>query len=204
MRSWLCVATAATTITLLSSSWAVAGQASESTVRVDRLASLAEVWAAVKYFHPYLGYREDIDWDAALLAVIPKVRAARTLGEYGEAIDSLLATLDDPVTRIVQSARSSVPTGPLATARPPAYRLTPEAPSSSRLATTSTHLMWPHSKPRWSLPPLTSRELRASSSTFGPRPPCRLTGEGSPRWCSVRGSSLGDYPPRHTPHPPNA
>ena len=65
MRSRLCAATVATAIVLLSSSWAVAGQASESTVRVGRLVSLAEVWAAVKYFHPYLGYRDDIDWDAA-------------------------------------------------------------------------------------------------------------------------------------------
>ena len=126
MRSRLCAATVATAITLLSSSWAVAGQASESTARVDRLASLAEVWAAVKYFHPYLGYREDIDWDAALLAVIPKVRAANTSEEYGTAIDSLLATLGDPVTRVVRGGRSPLQTDLQSSLPPPAHRLTPE------------------------------------------------------------------------------
>ena len=122
---WYAAAVAAV-LALLSSGWAVAGQTSESTVRVDRLASLAEVWASVKYFHPYLGYREDIDWDAALLAVIPKVRAANTREEYGEAVDALLAALGDPVTRIIPLAQSSVRAGPTSVARPPSYLLTPE------------------------------------------------------------------------------
>lgn len=40
--------------------------------RVDRLIALCRLWSAVKYFHPYLAYRQDIDWDAALVATIPQ------------------------------------------------------------------------------------------------------------------------------------
>ena len=48
--------------------------------RIARLAGLATVWGAVKYFHPFLAYR-DIDWDKALIETIPKVNAARTAQE---------------------------------------------------------------------------------------------------------------------------
>ena len=36
--------------------------------RVERLVGLCRLWGAVKYFHPYLAYRGDIDWDAVLVA----------------------------------------------------------------------------------------------------------------------------------------
>ena len=35
-------------------------------IRVERLAGLAKVWGTVKFFHPFLAYRE-IDWDKALV-----------------------------------------------------------------------------------------------------------------------------------------
>ena len=66
-------------------------------IRIERLAGLAKVWGAVKYFHPYLAYRE-IDWDNALIDTIPKVKAAKTPQEYTEAINLLLAVLNDTTT----------------------------------------------------------------------------------------------------------
>ena len=54
--------------------------------RVDRLIALCKLWSAVKYFHPYRAYRQDIDWDAALVAVIPKVGTAQNAGEYATAV----------------------------------------------------------------------------------------------------------------------
>ena len=68
-----------------------------STATTERLAGLCRVWGAAKYFHPWTAYK-DVDWDAALVAAIPKVRAAQNGGEYKAAIDGLLATLHDPVT----------------------------------------------------------------------------------------------------------
>src|ERR1044071_7657136 len=66
--------------------------------RVERLVGLAKVWGAVKYFHPYLAYRE-IDWDKALVEAIPKVQAAKTPQGYQAALNRMLAALGHPSTR---------------------------------------------------------------------------------------------------------
>ncbi len=49
--------------------------------QTERLAALGRLWGAVKFFHPFLAYKE-IDWDAALVKAIPSVKAARTPSEY--------------------------------------------------------------------------------------------------------------------------
>jgi C-terminal processing protease CtpA/Prc len=67
-------------------------------VRIARLAGLAKVWGTVKYFHPFLAYR-DIDWDKALVETIPKVNAARSAQEYQAALNQMLAVLNDNSTR---------------------------------------------------------------------------------------------------------
>ncbi len=68
------------------------------TARIERLVGLAKVWGNVKYFHPFLAYR-DIDWDKALVETIPKVNAAKNSQEYAAAINSMLAILGDKNTR---------------------------------------------------------------------------------------------------------
>lgn len=67
-------------------------------IRVERLAGLAKVWGTVKFFHPFLAYRE-IDWDKALVETIPRVNAAKTPQEYEAAVNSMLAALGDKNTR---------------------------------------------------------------------------------------------------------
>ena len=79
------------------------------TVRIDRLVSLCRVWGAVKYFHPALAYR-DIDWDAALVRAIPRIRASSSDGEFAAAVQSMLETLGDPVTRVVDGSRGGAVT----------------------------------------------------------------------------------------------
>lgn len=66
--------------------------------RVARLVGLAKVWGTVKYFHPFLAYRE-IDWDKALIEAIPKVNAAKSAQEYEAALNQMLAVLNDAPTR---------------------------------------------------------------------------------------------------------
>jgi C-terminal processing protease CtpA/Prc len=66
--------------------------------RISRLVGLAKVWGTVKYFHPYLAYRE-IDWDKALIETIPKVNAAKTPQDYQAALNQMLAVLNDKSTR---------------------------------------------------------------------------------------------------------
>jgi C-terminal processing protease CtpA/Prc len=79
-----------------------AQQLGDESARIDRLVGIAKLWAAVKYFHPYLAYRDDIDWDRALVEAIPKVDAARNQAEYEAAVAGMLNTLGDPATRVLE------------------------------------------------------------------------------------------------------
>ncbi|MFB3776403.1 MAG: S41 family peptidase [Bryobacteraceae bacterium] len=79
---------------------ASAGQAAVEAASVERLAALGKLWVSVKYFHPFLAYK-DIDWDTALLAALPKAAAARSTAEYASAVQSMLDVLGDPATRVV-------------------------------------------------------------------------------------------------------
>ena len=63
----------------------------------DRLVSTGRLWITVKYFHPYLAYR-DLDWDQALVDALPKIRAAGTMAEYEAAVRSMMHCLEDSVS----------------------------------------------------------------------------------------------------------
>ena len=67
--------------------------------KADRLLAVSKVWVTVKYFHPYLAYR-DIDWDKALVEALPKIRRAETEVEYSSAVGSMLGALHDPATYV--------------------------------------------------------------------------------------------------------
>jgi C-terminal processing protease CtpA/Prc len=76
---------------------------SQDAVTTKRLADLCRVWGSVKYFHPALAYRNDIDWDAALIKTIPKVREAQTAADYEAALQGMLEVLRDPSTRVFKT-----------------------------------------------------------------------------------------------------
>src|SRR5208283_1394038 len=101
---------------------AVAQQQGEESARIDRLVGLAKLWAAVKYFHPYLSYRGNIDWDAALIKVIPKVDAARTSAEYSAAVESMLSELGDPVTHVLNVPEPRTASSSQSTERQPTFQ----------------------------------------------------------------------------------
>jgi len=77
-------------------------------VRIGRLAALGKLWGVIKFFHPYLAYK-DMDWDAALVETIPKVNEAKSADEYRAAVTHMLSFLNDPNTRVVGQ-----PTAPVA------------------------------------------------------------------------------------------
>ena len=79
--------------------------------RIARIAGLARVWGTVKYFHPFLAYR-DIDWDKALVETIPKVNAAKTPQDYQAALNQMLAVLNDKSTRAEIETETKPPAGP--------------------------------------------------------------------------------------------
>ncbi|HEV7902834.1 MAG TPA: hypothetical protein VGO96_03245 [Pyrinomonadaceae bacterium] len=95
-------------------------QPSADDARIARLVGLAKVWGAVKYFHPFLAYR-DIDWDKALVETIPKVGAAKTPQEYQAAVNQMLAVLGDKSTRaeIETGTKAASPNQPAASAKEP-------------------------------------------------------------------------------------
>ena len=89
------------TLLLASHGWLVRGaqDSSVSATQLERLAALGKLWGTVKFFHPYLAYK-DIDWDAALIKAIPLVKAARTPDEYRQAVNTMLQALGDPATTV--------------------------------------------------------------------------------------------------------
>jgi len=79
---------------------------------LDRLAQVGRLWGTVRYLHPYLLYR-DIDWDAALVAALPRVEAAKSPEEYAAAVQGMLAALGDPVTRVLPAEADTDAVSPL-------------------------------------------------------------------------------------------
>src|SRR3569623_1012409 len=73
------------------------GQTSD--MRTERLVGLARVWNTVKYYHPYIADRM-IEWDKALVETIPEINAAQSDAEYANAVNDMLAALNDPVTKV--------------------------------------------------------------------------------------------------------
>jgi C-terminal processing protease CtpA/Prc len=67
--------------------------------RIARLASLGQLWVAIREFHPWLGYRS-LAWDSALTAAVPRVSAAPDRAAYAAAVAGMLSVLGDPVTRL--------------------------------------------------------------------------------------------------------
>lgn len=70
--------------------------------QTQRLAQLSRLYGHIKYFHPYLGYR-DINWDAAFAATAPRLIDAITEKEQAAVIQQMLEVLQDPVTKVVFS-----------------------------------------------------------------------------------------------------
>ncbi|HSE17012.1 MAG TPA: S41 family peptidase [Pyrinomonadaceae bacterium] len=98
-------------VSLLASAFCQTARAqSADDARIARLAGLAKVWGTVKYFHPYLAYR-NIDWDKALIETIPKVNAAKSAQDYQAALNQMLAVLNDKSTRADIETGTS-PVGP--------------------------------------------------------------------------------------------
>ncbi|HEY7034019.1 MAG TPA: S41 family peptidase [Thermomicrobiales bacterium] len=81
----------------------VAEESRLSAATVARLAGLGRLWGVVKFFHPALATGE-VDWDGALVSTVPLVLAANSADDYRRAVDHLLATLEDPVTRTLPPA----------------------------------------------------------------------------------------------------
>jgi len=77
---------------------------------LERTIAAGKLWATINFFHPYLAYRE-IEWDGAWLKAASKIESASGQKEYREAIESMLAVLNDPATHVVNKELELPPTG---------------------------------------------------------------------------------------------
>ncbi|HWU86437.1 MAG TPA: hypothetical protein VN253_04155, partial [Kofleriaceae bacterium] len=85
-----------------------AGAPAAAPDRMARLVGLAEVWLEARVAHPAM-LRGTIDLDAAAVAAIPKVEAAKTKQEYAAAIGGMLTVFQDAATRVEDPAAAPPP-----------------------------------------------------------------------------------------------
>ena len=107
-RDWLLALLAGLALSLFGSAPLGAQTSAADSVRIERLASLGRLWVSIRYFHPWLAYRP-IDWDAALVAAVPRVSAATDRAAYATAIQDMLGALGDPVTTLRPERRVEPP-----------------------------------------------------------------------------------------------
>jgi len=81
-------------------------QSSPSSASLERLETLGKLWAAVKYFHPRLGYDLALNWDQAILDAVPEVLGNADEGRYRATVERMLDRLEDSATRVVSSRTS--------------------------------------------------------------------------------------------------
>jgi C-terminal processing protease CtpA/Prc len=84
---------------VVSEASAQAPQPERERVRLERLEALGKLWGQVRYRHPWM-ISKRIDWDAAFMAAVPKVEAAKSSTEYAAAVQSMLDVLKDPATKV--------------------------------------------------------------------------------------------------------
>lgn len=74
-------------------------------LHLARMVALCKLWGFIKYYHPYLAYR-NIDWDRALVDAIPKIDSAKNNEELASAIQEMLNSLGDPATKVLINKKS--------------------------------------------------------------------------------------------------
>lgn len=70
---------------------------------VERVGAFGRLWATIKYFHPWLAWR-DVIWDEALVRTLPAALAARNHQDFARAVEEMLGALGDPATRVLRFA----------------------------------------------------------------------------------------------------
>src|ERR1043165_7417986 len=80
-------------------------QQSLTTQQINRLADAGKIYGYVKYFHPFLQYK-DINWDSAFAANVEGIIDAKNKEEYAAAIQRMFSSLDDKLTTAIVIPKS--------------------------------------------------------------------------------------------------
>jgi C-terminal processing protease CtpA/Prc len=75
-------------------------QSSLNRDQINRLADAGKVWGYIKYYHPYLQYK-NISWDSAFAATVPDILAAKNKDDYEKCVENLFSVINDPVTAVI-------------------------------------------------------------------------------------------------------
>jgi hypothetical protein len=79
--------------------------------QLNRLVDAGKVYGYIKYFHPWLQYK-DINWDSAFASNVPAIVNAKSSGEYKLVLQKLFSSLNDGLTTVANlngSAKSYSP-----------------------------------------------------------------------------------------------
>ncbi len=85
-------------ILLFASNFSFAQQ-SLNTEQMARLADVGKVYGYIKYFHPWLQYK-DINWDSAFAANVEGIINAKNKQEYAAVIQKIFSSLNDGLTTV--------------------------------------------------------------------------------------------------------
>jgi hypothetical protein len=76
-------------------------QQSLTAEQINRLSDAGKLYGYVKYFHPFLQYK-NINWDSAFAANVEGIINSTNANEYANALQKILSVLDDGTTRIAR------------------------------------------------------------------------------------------------------
>jgi len=91
---------------LIASSFSFAQQ-SLTKEQINRLADAGKVYGYVKYFHPFLQYK-DIKWDSAFAANVQGIIDAKNKEKYANVMQQMLSSLNDNLTDLLPQNRTAV------------------------------------------------------------------------------------------------
>src|SRR5688572_28960223 len=69
--------------------------------QINRLADAGKIYGYVKYFHPFLQYK-NINWDSAFAANVEAIIKARNKYEYADVLQKLFSVLEDGLTTVAK------------------------------------------------------------------------------------------------------
>lgn len=70
----------------------------------EKVAGLSKLWAEARFNFPFFDRIPDVDWDAAYMEALAKVRAAKTTEDYYAVLTRFVALLKDGHTRVLPPA----------------------------------------------------------------------------------------------------
>jgi C-terminal processing protease CtpA/Prc len=88
-----------------------------ATADFGKLRDAAKLWVFVKYLNTRVTM-PGVDWDGAFVAAAPKILEAKDREEYAAAVNSMLAALHDPYTRVIGAGQDMMDNRRVPTVRP--------------------------------------------------------------------------------------